>query len=92
MAQGLPISLLVTDEVVNAAARIDTVFSGADPEGAWVLARQEGIDFLFIGRVEREAFPGADEKFVARPDLFLPVFSNPDAAIYAVRAPAGGRP
>jgi hypothetical protein len=85
MAQGLPISLLVTDEVRDAAARIDGVFSGPDPEAAWGAARQEDIDFLFVGRVEREAFPGVSEKFASRPDLFLPVFSNTDAAIYAVR-------
>jgi hypothetical protein len=89
MAQGLPISLLVTDEVQDAAARIDKVFSGPDPEAAWATAREEGVNFLFVGRVEREAFPGAAEKFVARPDLFLPVFSNPDAAIYEVRAVSG---
>jgi uncharacterized membrane protein len=85
MAQGLPISLLVTDEVKDAAARIDTVFSGSDPDAAWRTARDEGINYLFVGRVEREAFPGSAEKFASRPDLFLPVFSNPDAAIYAVR-------
>ena len=92
MAQGLPISLLVTGEVQEAAARIDTIFSTADPDAAWGRARQEGIDFLFVGQVEREAFPGITERFGARPDLFLPVFSNPGAVLYAVRPGRGGRP
>ena len=85
MAAGLPISLLVTDAVRDAAARIDTIFSGGDPVEAWTISREEGVDYLFVGRVEREAFPGSAAKFAARPDLFLPVFSNADAAIYEVR-------
>jgi hypothetical protein len=85
MAQGLPISLLMTDELEAAAARADTIFSSPDVDGAWGTARKEGIDFLFVGRVERAAFPEVAERFGSRPDLFVPVFSNPDATVYAVR-------
>lgn len=86
MAAGLPISLLVTDAVREAAARIDTIFSSRDPVEGWTVAREEGVDFVFVGRVEREAFGPNAAKFAQRPDLFLPVFSNADTAIYEVRA------
>ena len=74
MAEGLPISLLVTDEVRAGAARIDTVFSSADPEAAWRHAREEGIDFLFIGRIEREAFPGTADQVRSPSRPVSPVF------------------
>jgi hypothetical protein len=86
MAAGLPISLLVTEAVQNAAAHIDTIFSSPDPIQSWTVAREEGVDFVFVGRVEREAFGANATKFAERPDLFLPVFSNRDTAIYEVRA------
>ncbi|MCR4375293.1 MAG: hypothetical protein NUW22_10630 [Acidobacteria bacterium] len=90
LAAGLPISLLMTDRERDAAIRVDDVFSQDEPGRAWAIARAFGIQYLFVGRVEREAFPDAPNVLAAGPDFFHPVFSNADATVYAVtcRMPA----
>ncbi len=48
-----------------------------------------GIDYLFVGRPEREANPQLEERLGQRPDLFQPAFRNNTVAIYFVERPAG---
>ncbi len=84
MAAGLPISLLLTEEMRRRAAVADSVFSDPDPARAWITARELGIDYLFIGAPERRAFPAGSNKFSSRPDLFPPVFSSTEVTIVAV--------
>lgn len=85
MAAGLPISLLRTPEYEPAAKRADRVYSSPDPLEAWQIARELQIDYLFVGRVEREVFGKAALKFDARHDLFELAFANLDAAVYAIK-------
>jgi hypothetical protein len=85
MAAGLPISLLRTPEYEERAARADRIFASGDPDEASRIARQLRIDYLYVGRVEREAFAGTLAALDARPDLFARAFQNHDAVVYAVK-------
>lgn len=84
LAAGLPISLLMNDQERDAATRVDDVFRQDEPGRAWAIARGFGIQYLFVGRVEREAFPAAPDVLAAGPDFFPAVFSNADVSVYAV--------
>jgi hypothetical protein len=85
MAAGLPISLLRTPIYEERAARVDRIFETPDPEEALGIARDLRVDYLYVGRVEHEAFGPALLKFDERPDLFYPAFRNQEVAIYAVK-------
>jgi hypothetical protein len=85
LAAGLPISLLMTDEERTAASRVDGVFSQDDPARAWAIAREFGVQYVFVGRVERETFPRVNDVLAADKNLFQAVFENADVTIYAVR-------
>lgn len=82
MAAGLPISLLRTAEYDEAAARADRIFATEDAAEAATLWKGLGIDYLYVGRVEREAFGGGIAKFAAHPERFGRVFANDEVAIY----------
>lgn len=84
MAAGLPISLLRTPDYDARARVADGIFSTTDVDTAVRQWRDFGIDYLYIGRVERDAFPEGVAKFGARPDRFGRVFSNDEVAIYVL--------
>lgn len=84
MAAGLPISLLRTPEYDEAASRADRIFATEDPAEAVTLWRGLGIDYLYVGRVEREAFAAGTAKFAAHPERFGRVFANDDVTIYVL--------
>jgi uncharacterized membrane protein len=84
MAAGLPISLLRTPDYDALAARADGIFRTADGAEAAAIARELQISYLYVGRVERDAFGASGLAFTTRPDLFGRVFGNADAAVYAV--------
>lgn len=84
MAAGMPISLLNVPEYEARSRRVRTIYGTPRAEEAWRAARDLGIDYLYVGRVEREAFGAAIEKFETNPAYFLRVFRNADVRIYAV--------
>lgn len=84
MAAGLPISLLHTPDYDELAAQSDRIYSTLDGGEAAAIARRLKIDYIFVGRVEREAFGTAAQKFSDRPDLFGRVFSNDAADVFVV--------
>jgi hypothetical protein len=85
MAAGQPISLLNIPEYARYSADVDAVFRTSDAATAWRAAHSLRIDYIFIDRVEREAFgASAIDKF-GHHQYFLPEFEQGDAAVYRVR-------
>jgi hypothetical protein len=85
MAAGRPISLLHTPEYDELSDQVDAMYRTTSPVEARDLARALRIDYLFVDRLERQAF--GDEalaKFSSR-CCFEERYSTGDAAVYAVR-------
>ena len=89
MAAGRPISLLGgtqnDSEYGERSARVRTMYATPDAQAAWDLARALRIDYIWIDRTERTAYPSGMAKFEVSSDRFEPVFRNPEVAIYRVR-------
>jgi hypothetical protein len=83
-ATGIALSLLPVPEYDERNERVRTIYASHDARTAWQDARALGIDYLYVGAVERAAY-AAVGKFEANPDLFIPAFKNQDAAVYALR-------
>jgi hypothetical protein len=66
--------------------RIRTLFATGDIAEAHGYARRLGIDYLYVGDVERAAYAGGAEKFARHPDRFALVFRNTGVEIYEVLA------
>lgn len=84
MASGVPLPLLWRQVYADNNARVRAIYESPDAGAAWQQARALGIDYLYVDRTERNAYPRVD-KFDARPDLFERVFSNAEASVYALR-------
>jgi hypothetical protein len=84
MAAGLPISLLHVPEYDRLSARVRDIYAGADAPTAHQTARALAIDYLYVDRTERQAYP-ATAKFDAHPEYFERVFHNAEVSIYAVK-------
>jgi hypothetical protein len=89
MAAGRPISLLGgtqnDSEYGERSARVKTMYATPDAPAAWDIARALRIDYIWIDRTERTAYPSGMAKFDVSPDRFEPVFRNPEVIIYRVR-------
>jgi hypothetical protein len=86
MAAARPISLMNIPEYTERSRKAHRIYAERNAEAAARLARDLGIDYIFIGPAEQRANPEAAlAKFDARPDLFEPVFANTGARIYALR-------
>ena len=64
--------------------RIRTLFRTHDAAEAHGYSRRLGIDYLYVGDVERAAYGEGAEKFARHPDLFRGVFDNGAVQIYEV--------
>ena len=85
MAAGKPISLLPVPEYQERSAQADAMYRTLDPAEAVRLARVLRLDYVYLDRVEREAFgEGAAAKFVDG-RYFTSVFSEGAAAVFSVR-------
>lgn len=88
MAAGRPISLLGgTDngsEYGERSMRVKRMYETSNPEEAWDIAHALRIEFVWIDRVERAAYPGGMDKFDDT-SRFIPVFQNAEVRIYRVR-------
>lgn len=84
MAAGLPISLINVPAYAGQSGRVREMYAGADATAAREIARQLGIDYVYVDATERAAYP-AVAKFDAHPELFGVVFKNAEVSVYAVR-------
>ncbi len=64
--------------------RIRTLFATHDVEEAYGYCRRLGIDYLYVGDVERAAYGGGADKFAHHPTRFKRVFGNASVQIYEV--------
>ena len=85
MAAGLPISLLNRPEYGATSERVRELYAASDAERASSIARELGINYLYLDDTERRHYPDAGIRFGARPDLFMPVFVNDEAQVYFVQ-------
>lgn len=83
LQRGTPIKTVVERKAV-----IEEIYSSEMLEPALTLIRKHGIEYIFVGSVERETYPEKGlKKFVDSPNIFPVIFSSGDTVIY--RAPAG---
>ena len=82
MAAGLPISLMHVPAYDTRSRAVKEIYATAEPERARQLARELGIDFLYVDGTDRAGYP-AVAKFDGRPDWFEPVFRNSEVTVYA---------
>nr|MBA3271833.1 hypothetical protein [Acidobacteriota bacterium] len=85
MIAGLPLAMTPLRPYEDASAVLYSgVFTAASADDAHVVAGVLGIDYLFIGRVERRAYPQAVGAMSRTPDLFPMVFKNEAVTIFRV--------
>src|SRR5678816_42148 len=88
MAAGQPISLLggttPGSEYAERSARVKTMYETSNARQAWDIARALRIDYVWVDKVERAAYPSGVAKFDAAPDRFVPAFRNTEVVIYRV--------
>ena len=86
MAAARPISLMDIPEYAERSRRAHRIYAERNAETAAQLARDLGIDYIFIGPAERQRNSVASlAKFAKREDLFRPVFQNAGTQIYEIR-------
>jgi len=86
MAAGRPISLMDIPDYAERSRRAHTMYAERNAETAAQIARDLGIDYIFIGPAEQQRnSAGALAKFAKRDDLFQLVFDNGTNRIYEVR-------
>jgi hypothetical protein len=89
MAAGRPISLLggTSDgsEYGERSRRVQRMYETADAQEAAAIARALRIDYIWIDRVERAAYPAGIAKFTTASGLFTLVFQNPEVLVLRVQ-------
>ena len=83
MAGGQPISLMHVPEYDLSSAQVEEIYATPDAARAWRLAVALGIDYLYVGVAEREAY-APTAKFESAPDLFVAAFKNREVSIFSV--------
>lgn len=84
MAGGLPISLMHVPDYDERSTEVQRIYAGPDAADSHRRAKALGIDYLYVDRVERAAYPEV-AKFDAHPEYFQPVFRNTEVVVYALR-------
>jgi hypothetical protein len=82
MAAGIPISMIPVRKYRDASEPIRGMYAAADLKQAYVTACGLGIDYLFVGPAERNAYPHVEEKLGTVPYWFRPAFRNGSVTIY----------
>ena len=86
MAAARPISLMDIPEYTARSQKAHRIYAERNAETAAQLARDLGINYIFIGPAERRRNSAAAlGKFEKRNDLFLQVFANGTTQIYEMR-------
>jgi hypothetical protein len=84
-AAGLPLAMIPLKPYLAATDNVrHGIFQARSPRDAHAMARFMGIDYLFVGDIERRTYQPALGLIDSRPDLFPQVFRNDAAVIYAV--------
>ena len=87
MAAARPISLMDIPDYAERSRTAHRIYAERNAETAVLLARELGIDYIFIGPAEQQRnSAGSLAKFGKREDLFRQVFANASTRIYAVLA------
>jgi len=84
MAGGLPISLMHVPAYDTKSAQVRQIYASDDAALAWQIAKQLGIDYLYVDATERLAYPGIS-KFDAHAEYFPAAFRNAEVTVYAVK-------
>ena len=84
MMAGLPISLLPMPEYAQASARVQQLFRAEDPREAWQIARDMGIQYLYVDEDDRAAYSAGVAK-LSTATLFETVYNRAGVALYKVR-------
>jgi hypothetical protein len=85
MAAARPISLMDIPDYAERSRRAHRIYADRNAETAVLIARDLGIDYVFIGPAEQKANSAAAlAKFAKREDLFREVFANAGTRIYQV--------
>jgi hypothetical protein len=85
MGVGLPISMVPLKKYQKGSRWATWLFETSSAESAHSLAAHNGIQYLYLGRAEREQHPTAQARFDEAPQYFEAVFRNSEATIYRVR-------
>ena len=86
MAAARPISLMNIPDYAERSRRAHRIYAERNADTAAKLARDLGIDYIFIGPAEQQRNSvAALAKFAKRDDLFEVVFENAGTRIYAIR-------
>ncbi len=81
----LPISLLPEPEYEARSRRVQSMFTNPDMDGARREARRLRIDYLWVDRDDRDAYPEGVERLARTPEIFRPVFNNAEVTVYELR-------
>jgi len=84
MATGNALALLARPIYAERNERVRQIYASTDPRLAWQEAKGLGIDYLYVDKVERAAYPAVN-KFDLNPEYFSPVFRNAEVVVYALR-------
>jgi uncharacterized membrane protein len=84
MAAGIPISMIPLQKYRVASERVHQLFLQRDAAAAHDLARTLGIDYVFLGPIEKATYPQFDALLAASPAQFTPAFRNRSVSIYRV--------
>jgi len=88
MAAGRPISLLggteSDSEYGERSLRVRRMYETANAKDAWDLVHALRIDYVWVDRIERAAYPAGMAKF-DDDAYFVTVFQNPEVRIYRAR-------
>jgi uncharacterized membrane protein len=85
MAGGVPISMIPLRPYQEATQNVRMgIFMAPDAGEAHAMAEYLGIDYIYVGDLERRRYSGLAEAIGGRPDLFPQVFENDSVAIYGV--------
>jgi hypothetical protein len=85
MAAGLPISLLNVPEYREKSDRVKAMYATPDAREAFTIARSLRIDYVYVDRVERTAYPAGVSKFDRTPQYFAPAYRNDEVTVYRVQ-------
>lgn len=84
MAAGMPISLMHTPAYDKQSHLAHSMYLQSDPENAWQIAKNLGVDYIYEDDVEKRLDKGA-ESFALSPARFELVFRQGDVEIYRVK-------
>jgi uncharacterized membrane protein len=85
MAAGLPGAMIPFRKFQEATQSVHMgIFMAPDAKEAYAMATFLGIDYIYIGDIERHSYRPTTNAMTERPDLFPTVFKNATVTILGV--------